>query len=428
MSFFKNLFKKDKDKKEKEELIQEENQIQEEEAIQQEPELDNDREEDNITPFFEPETEQETKLQNSPEVDDEWPRNKEEVEVENASDMLESVVEKEEETLAEKDSIQQSFENEDKTEVIDKKEDLNKGLKKSNDSIFSKLSKVVAGKTTIDDDVLDDIEEALVSSDISVDTVIKIIERLEKRAASDKYLNIEEVYDMLKDEIIEMLTENNTPDYTDFNVPVTKANCPYVILIVGVNGAGKTTTIGKLSYQFGKLGKKVILGAADTFRAAAVDQLTIWSERVGVDIISQGMDADPAAVAFDTVNAGVARNADVIMIDTAGRLHNKKHLMDELSKIKRVMKKVDSDFPHEVLLIVDGSTGQNALLQAKEFIKATEVTAIAVTKLDGTAKGGAVIAIADQFKIPIKYIGVGEGIEHLQVFNKKDYVDSLFKR
>lgn len=309
----------------------------------------------------------------------------------------------------------------------EKKEDLDKGLKKSSDNIFDKFSKAVAGKTQIDEEVLDDIEEALIASDISLATTIKIIDRLEQRAARDKYRNVKEVYNMLKEEIVDLLTENNTPDYDSFELPDHGANCPHVMLVVGVNGAGKTTTIGKLAYQFKNQGKEVLLGAADTFRAAAVEQLTVWSERVEVPIIKQGMGSDPAAVAFDSVQSAVARGADVVMVDTAGRLHNKKYLMDELSKIKRVMKKVDSDYPHEVLLVVDGSTGQNALLQAEAFSKATEVTAIAITKLDGTAKGGVVIAIADQFKIPIKYIGVGEAVDKLQVFNKKEFVDSLFR-
>ncbi len=307
------------------------------------------------------------------------------------------------------------------------KEDLDQGLKKSNDSIFAKLSKAVAGRTEIDIDVLDDIEQALVESDINIDTTIKIIERLEARAATDKYVSVKEVYSMLSEEIIDLLTENNTPDYTDFSPPDT-GDLPYVLLVVGVNGVGKTTTIGKLAYQFKKQGKSVVLGAADTFRAAAVEQLTIWSERVDVPIVKQGMGSDPAAVAFDTAQSAHSKDFDIAIIDTAGRLHNKKHLMDELSKIKRVMKKVHPDYPHDVLLVLDGSTGQNALMQADAFTKATEVTSIAVTKLDGTAKGGAVIAIADQFKVPIKYIGVGEGMEHLQVFNKKEFVDSLFKR
>ena len=307
----------------------------------------------------------------------------------------------------------------------EKKEDLNKGLEKSSQSIFSKLSKAVAGKDMVDDEVLDEIEEVLASSDISVATVIKIIDRLEARVAKDKYLNIDEVYKMLKEEIIELLSENNTPDYTEFEIPDTSLK-PYVILVVGVNGAGKTTTIGKLANMYKNNGKNVLLGAADTFRAAAVEQLEAWANRVDVPLIKQGTGADPAAVAYDTVAAACNRNSDIVMVDTAGRLHTKVGLMRELTKIKNVMKKVDEEFPHEVLLILDGSTGQNALIQAEHFTAATEVTAIAITKLDGTAKGGAVIGIADQFKIPIKYIGVGEALEQLQVFNKKEYVDSLF--
>lgn len=306
------------------------------------------------------------------------------------------------------------------------KDDLDKGLQKSNQNIFSKISRAVAGKDVVDEEVLDQIEEALVASDISVETVIKIINRLEERVSRDKYLNTEEVYKMLREEIIALLSENNTPDYTDFVVPDTLPY-PYVMLIVGVNGVGKTTTIGKLAHQFKKRGKNVMLGAADTFRAAAVEQLSIWAERAGVPIIKQGQGADPAAVAYDTVQAAVSRNMDVVLIDTAGRLHNKKHLMEELTKIKRVIQKVAPELPHDVMLILDGSTGQNAIHQAEEFMKATDITAITVTKLDGTAKGGAVIGIADRFGIPIKYIGVGEGIDQLQVFNKKEFVDSLFK-
>ncbi len=310
----------------------------------------------------------------------------------------------------------------------ERKEDLNVGLKKSSDGIFTRLSKAVAGRTEVDMDVLDDIEEALVASDISVDTSIKIIERLEARVARDKYLSVNEVYSMLKEEIMDLLTENNTPDYNGFEIPETPPGVPYVMMVVGVNGVGKTTTIGKLAHQFKIQGKSVMLGAADTFRAAAVDQLIIWGQRVDVPVIHQEMGSDPASVAFDTVQAAVARNADVVIIDTAGRLHNKKHLMDELSKIKRVMNKVKPDLPHDVMLVLDGSTGQNAIHQAEQFTKATEVTCIAVTKLDGTAKGGAVIGISDQFSIPIKYIGVGEGMHHLQVFNKEDFVNSLFAK
>lgn len=305
------------------------------------------------------------------------------------------------------------------------KEDLDKGLQKSSDNIFSKLGKAVAGKTVVDEEVLDSIEETLVACDMGVSTTIKIINRLENRVARDKYLNIDEVYEMLKDEMVQLLTENNTPDYLDYQLPTAK---PTIVLVVGVNGVGKTTTIGKLAYQFKNRGLQVLLGAADTFRAAAVDQLSIWAERADVPIIKQPMGSDPASVAFDTAQAAVSRNSDIVFIDTAGRLHNKAYLMEELTKIKRVMKKVHPDFPHEVMLVLDGSTGQNAFIQAEQFTKATEVTCLAITKLDGTAKGGVVLGIADQFKIPIKYIGVGEGIDKLQVFNKKEFVDSLFKK
>lgn len=308
----------------------------------------------------------------------------------------------------------------------DKKEDLDKGLQKTSEGIFSKLAKAVAGKTVVDEDVLDDLEEALIASDIGVATTIKLIDRLEKRVATEKYNSTEEVYAMLKDEMIELLTENNTPEYNGFEIPDTKPY-PYVLLVVGVNGAGKTTTIGKLAYQFKKSGKTVLLGAADTFRAAAVEQLQVWADRAEVPIVKQGTGADPAAVAFDTVQSAVAKQVDVAIIDTAGRLHNKVHLMEELSKIKRVMQKVAPNIPHDVLLVLDGSTGQNAFEQAKHFTNSTDVSCIAITKLDGTAKGGVVIGIADQFKIPIKYIGVGEGVEQLQVFNKREFVDSLFK-
>ncbi|MBK6888749.1 MAG: signal recognition particle-docking protein FtsY [Sphingobacteriales bacterium] len=304
---------------------------------------------------------------------------------------------------------------------------LEDGLEKSNDGIFNRISKAIAGRTEVDVDVLDAIEEALVASDIAVDTVIKIIKRLEDRIARDKYLNTNEVYSMLKQEIIDMLTESNTPDYTNFNIPDVKP-LPYIMLVVGVNGAGKTTTIGKLSWQFKQRGLNVMVGAADTFRAAAVEQLNIWAQRVGIEIIKHPQDTDPAAVAYDAAQAAIARKADVLLIDTAGRLHNKKYLMDELSKIKRVLQKVHPNLPHDVLLVLDGSTGHNALHQAEEFTKATEITCIAVTKLDGTAKGGAVISIADQFKIPIKYVGVGETVDRLQVFNKRNYVESLFKK
>ena len=308
----------------------------------------------------------------------------------------------------------------------EKKEDLDKGLQKSRGTIFNKISRAVAGKSEVDDEVLDEIEGALVSSDISVDTVIKIINRLEERVARDKYINTEDVYRILKEVIIDLLTENNTPDYTDFEVPDT-CGMPYVVLIVGVNGAGKTTTIGKLAFQFEMLDKQVLMGAGDTFRAAAIEQLEVWAERAEADIVKQKMGSDPASVAYDTVTAAVKRGMDVVLVDTAGRLHNKKPLMEELSKIKRAMQKVDDVFPHDVLLVLDGSTGQNALLQAKAFSEVTQVTGLIITKLDGTAKGGVIISIADQLKVPIRYIGVGEGMSQLQIFNKKEYVDSLFK-
>jgi len=307
----------------------------------------------------------------------------------------------------------------------EKKETLDKGLEKTKSSFFSKLSKAVAGKSKVDDDVLDNLEEVLVSSDVGVDTTLKIIERIEKRVAEDKYLGTDELNTILREEIAGLLSETNVGNETDFTIPESKK--PYVIMVVGVNGVGKTTTIGKLASQFTKNEKKVVLGAADTFRAAAIDQLQVWADRVGVPIIRQEMGSDPASVAFDTLKSGVAQNADVIIIDTAGRLHNKVNLMNELTKIKRVMKKVVADAPHDVLLVLDGSTGQNAFEQAKQFTKATEVTSLAVTKLDGTAKGGVVIGISDQFQIPVKYIGVGEGIDDLQVFNKIEFVDSFFK-
>lgn len=306
----------------------------------------------------------------------------------------------------------------------DKKETLNKGLEKTKLNVLQKISRAVIGKTKVDDDVLDSLEEILISSDVGVETTLKIIERIEKRVANDKYVNTEELNAILREEIAKLLEENNTGDNLDFaHIPDKK---PYVIMVVGVNGVGKTTTIGKLAYHFKKSGKKVLLGAADTFRAAAVEQLVIWSERSGVDIVKQSMGADPAAVAFDTVNSAFANDYDVVIIDTAGRLHNKVNLMNELTKIKRVMQKVVIDAPHEVLLVLDGSTGQNAFEQAKQFTLATDVTALALTKLDGTAKGGVVIGISDQFKIPVRYIGIGEGIEDLQVFNKFEFVDSLF--
>ena len=305
----------------------------------------------------------------------------------------------------------------------EKKETLDKGLSKTKESVFGKIARAIAGKSKVDDEVLDNLEEVLITSDVGVETTLKIIERIEKRAADEKYMNAKELNVILRDEIAALLTENNSDDVDDFETPVTKK--PYVIMVVGVNGVGKTTTIGKLAYQFKKAGKSVYLGAADTFRAAAVEQLVIWGERVGVPVIKQKMGADPASVAFDTLSSAVANNADVVIIDTAGRLHNKVGLMNELTKIKNVMKKVVSDAPNEVLLVLDGSTGQNAFEQAKQFTLATEVTAMAVTKLDGTAKGGVVIGISDQFKIPVKYIGLGEGIEDLQVFRKKEFVDSL---
>lgn len=304
------------------------------------------------------------------------------------------------------------------------KNTLDQGLSKTKQSVFSKISRVVAGKSKVDDDVLDELEEILISSDVGVETTLKIIERIQTRVAHDKYVGTDELNKILKDEIASLLSENNTKDADSFNSVIDKK--PYVIMVVGVNGVGKTTTIGKLAYQFKKAGKKVYLGAADTFRAAAVDQLVIWSERAGVTIVKQQMGSDPASVAYDAVNSANANEADVVIIDTAGRLHNKINLMNELTKIKNVMQKVIPDAPHEILLVLDGSTGQNAFEQAKQFTKATEVNALAITKLDGTAKGGVVIGISDQFKIPVKYIGLGEGMEDLQVFNKKAFVDSLF--
>jgi fused signal recognition particle receptor len=305
-----------------------------------------------------------------------------------------------------------------------KKETLDKGLEKTKESFFSKLNRAVAGKSKVDDAVLDQLEEILVTSDVGVDTTLKIIDRIEERVARDKYVNSEELTRILREEIAALLMENNSDDVDDFSVPEGKK--PYVIMVVGVNGVGKTTTIGKLAYQFKQRGLSVYLGAADTFRAAAVEQLVIWGERVGVPVIRQKMGSDPASVAFDTLNSAKANNADVVIIDTAGRLHNKINLMNELTKIKNVMSKVIPDAPHEVLLVLDGSTGQNAFEQAKQFTAATEVNALAITKLDGTAKGGVVIGISDQFNIPVKYIGLGEGMEDLQVFRRKDFVDSLF--
>ncbi len=309
----------------------------------------------------------------------------------------------------------------------DKKQDLDKGLEKTKESVFKKLTRAVVGKSRVDDQVLDNLEEVLITSDVGVDTTLKIIERIETRVSKDKFLGTDELNKILKEEIAALLEENYTGDNVDYSVE-TSDGLPYVIMVVGVNGVGKTTTIGKLAYQFKKLGKQVVLGAADTFRAAAIEQLIIWSERVGVPIIKQKMGSDPASVAFDTLSHAKQHNADVVIIDTAGRLHNKVNLMNELSKIKRVMKKVIPEAPHEVLLILDGSTGQNAFEQAKQFTKATEVNAMALTKLDGTAKGGVVIGISDQFKIPVKYIGIGEKMEDLQVFDRYEFVDTLFSK
>lgn len=308
----------------------------------------------------------------------------------------------------------------------EKKETLDKGLEKTKESFFTKLGKAIVGKSTVDDNVLDNLEEILISSDVGVTTTLKIIERIEQRVARDKYLGTSELDKILKEEISSLLSENKSEDVQDFHIPEDKK--PYVIMVVGVNGVGKTTTIGKLSSQLIKRGKTVILGAADTFRAAAVDQLKLWGERVGAPVVSKGMNTDPSAVAFDAVKEGVGKNVDVVIVDTAGRLHTKINLMQELTKIKRVMQKVVPDAPHEVLLVLDGSTGQNAVIQAREFTKATDVTALAITKLDGTAKGGVVIGISDEFKIPVKYIGVGEKAEDLQVFNKIEFVDSLFNK
>ncbi|MEQ8532843.1 MAG: signal recognition particle-docking protein FtsY [Imperialibacter sp.] len=308
----------------------------------------------------------------------------------------------------------------------DKKESLDKGLEKTKENFFSKLGKAVAGKSTVDIDVLDELEEVLVSSDVGIETTVRIIDRVEARVAKDKYLGTSELNVILREEIAGLLSENNTEDVEDFELPKDKK--PYVILVVGVNGVGKTTTIGKLSHQFKQKGYKVILGAADTFRAAAVDQIKLWGERVGVPVVEHGMNTDPASVAFDAVKKGVDEKADLVIIDTAGRLHTKVNLMNELSKIKKVIQKFIPDAPHEVMLVLDGSTGQNAFIQAQEFTKATDVTSLAITKLDGTAKGGVVIGISDQFKIPVKYIGVGEKMEELQVFNKMAFVESFFTR
>ncbi len=307
----------------------------------------------------------------------------------------------------------------------EKKETLDKGLEKSKTTFFNKLSKAVAGKSKVDDDVLDNLEEVLVTSDVGVDTTLKIIERIEARVAKDKYLGTDELNQILREEIAALLSEINSGEATEFAIP--RDQKPYVIMVVGVNGVGKTTTIGKLAYQFKNQGLKVVLGAADTFRAAAIDQLQVWADRVDVPIVKQSMGSDPASVAFDTLESAVTQDADVVIIDTAGRLHNKVNLMNELTKVKRVMQKVVANTPQEVLLVLDGSTGQNAFEQAKQFTAATEVTSLAVTKLDGTAKGGVVIGISDQFQIPVKYIGVGEGIDDLQVFNKYEFVDSFFK-
>lgn len=306
----------------------------------------------------------------------------------------------------------------------EKKETLDKGLSKTKEGVFSKLARIVAGKSQVDENILDDLEEVLITSDVGVETTLRIIDRIEKRVARDKYINTNELNSILREEITALLTENDVEDAGEFSVPEGKK--PYVIMVVGVNGVGKTTTIGKLAYQYKKRGNSVYLGAADTFRAAAVEQLMIWGERVGVPVVKQKMGADPASVAFDTLSSAKANNADVVIIDTAGRLHNKLNLMNELTKIKKVMEKIVPGAPHEILLVLDGSTGQNAFEQAKQFTAATEVNELAITKLDGTAKGGVVIGISDHFKIPVKYIGLGEGMEDLQVFRRKDFVDSLF--
>lgn len=306
----------------------------------------------------------------------------------------------------------------------EKKETLDKGLSKTKEGVFSKLARIVAGKSQVDENILDDLEEVLITSDVGVETTLRIIDRIEKRVARDKYINTNELNSILREEITALLTENDVEDAGEFSVPEGKK--PYVIMVVGVNGVGKTTTIGKLAYQYKKRGNSVYLGAADTFRAAAVEQLMIWGERVGVPVVKQKMGADPASVAFDTLSSAKANNADVVIIDTAGRLHNKLNLMNELTKIKKVMEKIVPGAPNEILLVLDGSTGQNAFEQAKQFTAATEVNELAITKLDGTAKGGVVIGISDHFKIPVKYIGLGEGMEDLQVFRRKEFVDSLF--
>ncbi|MCT4665052.1 MAG: signal recognition particle-docking protein FtsY [Flavobacteriales bacterium] len=307
----------------------------------------------------------------------------------------------------------------------EKKENLDKGLEKTKTSFFSKLAKAVAGKSKVDDETLDELEEVLITSDVGVNTTLKIIERIEERVSNDKYFGSDELSQILKEEIAALLEETDTLNTVGFDLPEGKK--PYVIMVIGVNGVGKTTTIGKLAYQHKKMGRKVLLGAGDTFRAAAIDQLQVWADRVGVDIVKQKMGSDPASVAFDTLQKGLAQDADVIIIDTAGRLHNKVNLMGELSKIKRVMQKLKLDTPHEVLLVLDASTGQNAVEQARQFTKATDITSLALTKLDGTAKGGVVIGVSDEFKVPVKYIGVGEGLEDLQEFNRVEFVDSLFK-
>ena len=307
-----------------------------------------------------------------------------------------------------------------------KKETLDKGLEKTKESVFSKLARAVADKSTVDDDVLDDLEEVLITSDVGVETTVKIIHRIEERVARDKYVSTSELDRILREEIASLLEENHSNDNENWDLP--SDHKPYVILVVGVNGVGKTTTIGKLAYQFKKAGKKVYLGAADTFRAAAVEQISIWGERVGVPVVKQQMGSDPASVAFDTLQSAKANGADVVLIDTAGRLHNKVNLMNELKKIKEVMKKVMPEAPDEVMLVLDGSTGQNAFEQAKQFAAVTNITSLAITKLDGTAKGGVVIGISDQLKVPVKYIGLGEGMEDMQLFNKKEFVDSLFKK
>ena len=308
--------------------------------------------------------------------------------------------------------------------IFKKKETLDKGLERTKESVFGKISRAIAGKSTVDDDVLDDLEEVLITSDVGVDTTLKIIDRIQKRVARDKYISTSELNNILREEIAALLEENNTGDLDEWDLP--QGDKPYVILVVGVNGVGKTTTIGKLAYQFKHAGKKVYLGAADTFRAAAVEQIVIWGERVGVPVIKQQMGSDPASVAFDTISSAKANNADVVIIDTAGRLHNKVGLMNELKKIKDVMKKVKADAPDEVMLVLDGPTGQNAFEQAKQFSAVTQITSLAITKLDGTAKGGVVIGISDQLKVPVKYIGLGENMEDLQLFNRRSFVDSLF--